>query len=88
VEPEKVAQEAARILKPTGRVSIFDKFVPEGERASFLRRAVNPLARLVFAAPNRSLERMLSDTERHIGAREPFMAGIYTVTIARPSSDG
>lgn len=85
-EPGAVVEEAARVLKPTGEVSIFDKFVPEGERPSLLRRAVNPLARLVFADLNRSLDPMLSGTGLRTGVREPYMAGIYTITVVRPAS--
>lgn len=81
-------EEAARVLEPTGQVSIFDKFVPEGERPSLLRRAVNPLARFVFADLNRSLDPMLSGTGLQAGTREPYMAGLYSITVARPTSTG
>ncbi len=87
-EPERVVEEAARVLEPTGQVSIFDKFVPEGERPSLLRRAVNPLARFVFADLNRSLDPMLSGTGLQAGTREPYMAGLYSITVARPTSTG
>lgn len=87
-EPRTVVEEAARVLKPAGQVSIFDKFVTKGEQPSLLRRAVNPLARFVFADLNRSLDPMLSGTGLRTGAREPYMAGIYTITVARPASAG
>ena len=85
-EPRAVVAEAARVLRPTGKISILDKFVPEGERPSLLRRAVNPLARLVFADLNRSLDPMLSGTGLRTEAREPYMAGLYTITVARFAS--
>lgn len=87
-EPKTVVEEAARVLELTGQVSIFDKLVPEGEQPSLLRRAVTPLARLVFADLNRSLDPMPSGTELRTAAREPYMAGIYTITVARPASMG
>lgn len=85
-DPGAVVEEAARVLGTDGRVSIFDKFVPEGERPSLVRSAVNPLARLIFADLNRSLAPMLSDTGLGIEAREPYMAGFYTIAVARPAS--
>jgi len=86
-EPEAVVAETARVLNTDGRVSIYDKFVSHGERPSLRRRALNPLARFLFANLNRSLEPMVADTHLTIGEREPFFGGLYTVTIARPATD-
>jgi ubiquinone/menaquinone biosynthesis C-methylase UbiE len=87
-DPDAVVSETARVLDEDGRVSIYDKFVQEGE-ASLLRRAVNPLARFVFADLNRPLAPMLDDTGLDTGPREGFLGGLYTVTIARPTgADG
>lgn len=41
--PALVLTEAQRVLKPSGRVLIFDKFLRPGQRALF-RRLINPLA--------------------------------------------
>jgi ubiquinone/menaquinone biosynthesis C-methylase UbiE len=86
-EPEKVVAESARVLNQDGRVSIYDKFITEGSDPSLLRRAVNPAARFLFADLNRRLEPMVTGTSLDIGKREPFLGGLYTVTIARPNSD-
>lgn len=84
--PGAVAAETARVLAPDGRVSVFDKFVPEDETPSFFRRAVNPLARLLFSDLTRSLEPILADTGLAPGPRETVLGDLYTVTIARPST--
>ena len=42
--PEKCLNEAARVLKPGGKIIIFDKFLRPGQHA-LLRRALNPLTR-------------------------------------------
>lgn len=83
-DPTAVVNETARVLDPGGRVSIYDKFVPVGEKPSWPRRAINPVAKLLFADLNRSLEPMLTDTEFQLDHQEPFLGGIYSVTIARP----
>jgi ubiquinone/menaquinone biosynthesis C-methylase UbiE len=83
--PEKVVAETARVLDPEGRVSIYDKFVPESKTPSFLRRAINPIARLLFADLTRRLEPMTADTDLELTTVESFLGGIYTVTIAAPS---
>lgn len=41
-EPARVVHEAERVLKGTGRVSIYDKFIPAGSRPSLPRRLLNP----------------------------------------------
>jgi len=84
-DPVSVAEETARVLDSDGRVSIYDKFVPAGETPSLPRRIANPLAKVLFADLNRSLEPMLSGTGLRTEERESFLAGIYSVTIARNS---
>lgn len=42
-EPHHCLMEAARVLKPGGRILLFDKFLRRGERA-WLRRSLSPLA--------------------------------------------
>lgn len=83
-DPGKVMAETARVLDADGAVSVFDKFVPEGTTPSLRRRLLNPVARFLFADLNRSLEPMLADTNLEAGDREPFLGGLYTVTVARP----
>lgn len=82
-DPEAVVAETARVLAPDGRVSIYDKFVPEGTDPSLPRRVVNPLARFLFSDLNRRLEPMVADTGLEVGSRESFLGGLYTVTVAR-----
>jgi len=82
--PEPVLAETARVLAPGGRVSIYDKFVPEGERPSFWRRAFNPAARILFSDFTRRLEPMLEGTNFEVVAhRDAGLGGLYTATILR-----
>ncbi|HEX5636607.1 MAG TPA: class I SAM-dependent methyltransferase [Gammaproteobacteria bacterium] len=43
-QPLKALQESSRVLKPGGRIFIFDKFLQQNELA-LLRRAINPFIR-------------------------------------------
>ena len=85
-DPEAVVNETARVLAPDGQVSVYDKFVPADETPSILRRIANPVAKLLFADLNRSLGPILSGTDLRTDERESFLAGIYAVTTARPST--
>lgn len=42
-QPQRCLAETARVLKPGGRIFVFDKFLRRGERA-WLRRMLSPLA--------------------------------------------
>lgn len=85
-DPATVVTETARVLASDGRISIYDKFEPEDGSPSLARQVANPMARLLFADLNRPLEPMLSQTALTVDHRETFLGGLYTVTIARPTT--
>ena len=83
-DPGAVAAETARVLAPDGRVLIYDKFVPEGTEPSLLRRALNPVARVLFSDLTRRLDPLLS--RAGLEGAEPrgsALGGLYTVARAR-----
>ncbi len=84
-DPHAVAAETARVLAPDGRVSIYDKFIPEGTEPSLLRRALNPVARFLFSDLTRQLDPLLAPGGLAVdGPRESALGGLYTIARARP----
>jgi phosphatidylethanolamine/phosphatidyl-N-methylethanolamine N-methyltransferase len=64
VIPDPIAciKEAERLLKPNGRIAVFDKFLPKGQKISILRRLINPISIFLVTNINRKFEEIVSHT--------------------------
>ena len=59
-DPARCLAEAARVLRAGGRLAVFDKFLPDGERPGPLRRAGLALLDFVFTSTNRRMGEILA----------------------------
>lgn len=94
-DPSRAMREVARVLRPGGRATVFDKFVPEGHSPSALRRGVNLFANALFSDVTRRLGPLLDGTGLNIEHREPALLGgafelCFSVKADRsaPASEG
>jgi len=80
-DPRACLEEAVRVLRPGGRLSILDKFAPEG-RVSPWRRVLNPVAESIASSVSRQLGVLLDGLPvRILDRRAVAFGGFLEVVI-------
>jgi phosphatidylethanolamine/phosphatidyl-N-methylethanolamine N-methyltransferase len=84
-DPARCLAEAARVLRPGGRLAVFDKFLPDHDRPGVIRRAGLALLDLVFTSTNRKMGEILqrSGAPLQVEIDEPTVGAYRHVLLRR-----
>jgi len=82
-DPYRCIQEAERVLKPGGRIAVFDKFLPDGMRPSIFRRLINPITDTLFSNINRSMGDIRKSTKMEVIEAIPSFMGIFWIYLLK-----
>ncbi len=89
-DPARCLAEAARVLRPEGRLAVFDKFLPEGASVGPLRRAGLALLDFVFTSTNRRMGEILARSGAPFAVErdEPSVAAYRHLLLRRTGGPG
>lgn len=82
--PGRRESAATRMLRPGGRVAVFDKFLPDGAKSPAWRCLANVAARVVATDINRQLGAILRDSGAPLAVvhDEPaLLGGVFRVVL-------
>ncbi|MFJ7746907.1 class I SAM-dependent methyltransferase [Peribacillus sp. NPDC097295] len=83
-EADKCLQEMTRVLKPEGKIIIFDKFISKNEKLSLLKKLLRPLIQVLGTDIGLRFEDLFREHEKRLKVEEdqPIMwNGMYRKII-------
>jgi ubiquinone/menaquinone biosynthesis C-methylase UbiE len=88
-DPRGCLAEAARVVRPGGRISVLDKFAPDEGRVPLWRRILNPVAETLATSVDRRLGPLLAGLPLRVESRRPVaLRGILEAVVLRREASG
>lgn len=80
-QPDLLLQEAIRVLKPNGIISLWDKFLPDDQQPSLLRKICNQITLALGTSINLQLSKLIQPYPLKIQTRTYCHAGLMQQVI-------
>ena len=84
-DPALCLAEAVRVLRPGGRIAVFDKFVADGASPSWGRRLLNRVTRPIATDITRRLDDIIRDSQTRVSRvfDRPAVGGKFSIVQLR-----
>jgi ubiquinone/menaquinone biosynthesis C-methylase UbiE len=81
-DPKQCFDEARRVLKPGGKILVFDKFLDDHEKPSFVRSVANKISAFLFSELTRRFSDIVAADKWKIEMRQPALfGGFFTIRV-------
>ncbi|MFC0322588.1 class I SAM-dependent methyltransferase [Gallibacterium melopsittaci] len=84
--PEELLAEAVRVLKPNGVISLWDKFLPDGQQASYCRKGFDCITSALGTTINLRLQDLIAPLPLVIEQRNFCHWGLMQQVVLRKTS--
>lgn len=78
-DPDRCLSEVRRVLKPNGRFTIMDKFIPAQGEVSFIRQLLNPFTNFLFSDITRDANALLDRAGLTIISDKVYKMGLRII---------
>ncbi|MEI5906746.1 class I SAM-dependent methyltransferase [Bacillus spongiae] len=85
-DADKCMEEMARVLKPQGKIMIFDKFAPKDKNLAFLKQILRPIIQVFGTDIGRNFETMYENQKEKLSIEEDLpilFNGMYRKIVLR-----